>query len=1730
MSDNVINTCQYWIENEPVVCSHWDSATNSCSLGSQPTHGPECNRIGTETKCDFYEGEGTESRCILPDPERHVVNRRTGEKWIISDINGYNEGQCDGEGTDYTCKGYSPYHLGFSALQPDDKDGSLSLDEMGFSVISGTRLPLGYDVYNERSKLSRCYWWKDDPAIFEVDADGYIVDVVSKCSNTDETVDQFKEFEFDKDTGMYRAPCNGAKPECPFYTGVCWQYCIDDKMGQGDKVLAEQILELRYYLRRNRWTTESFAESFIEPIIYAWQGPPKGMELKYSDSGAIDNWSINAIKTEISDFDDFTLDISTVRLTEGTKDQTGLPSRPDLVRGLKDAAVTPIIRNEFDQDESGNNVFEAASLDHEKILILGDTFWYNVKTYGINLNDPELDFLPDELRYYDSMEDAKVLELYDEFYEQLDTILTNLLQYWPEKMVETEVGVDNAMFYLDMQTFWGENTIVVLNKGNGTWEFDKITVNKLFCGGVIAQDSFVLEGESGKTINYLPAYERHFNCDTNNNGSITFAFLPFTSDIGETAGVSYIYNDSVVEQIAANPYNPPAFSTYYTGYQLYKVLAYEDLELTQGSVQFFGNAGYALVIIPDDNKVLNNIIRNWEIEGDILLEVTGDDYEGIEGNSEGIRTIEMEIYEQGTDRLEVNQIIVRPKDIKEFKTPCSLSLTLSEIYVYQKRSFGETPDEYYEEVVESFVGEDDVVNYGTSLELTSFGHSQYELKKFGNNILFISVMFTGAVSGRIKGVTRTKMITWVRQPYCRDVEIRYTWTASYKHCTLLPEKVCYGQTSFECDDTTWTKGYTPSCGDHDLGAYSGTGPMWYPYDECANSAVYPTDSLTSRVMGMSDYTMELFYETNDDESLKYGSWNLRMLGPQNNYGYVCDNHAALFNCTCDWSYCNLYKESENLFNGNGKYRCGLDGMAKAECVAYGGDLPKFGNPYRDFLMSFRSIDSVYYYYVDGTDFTRLRKWMPLYEFYTSADVTKGSSSYPYDLYTKDTTSPFVHPMGLLRAYGSIEGVPIKEQLDVDNEGIPKRYDFDEVFDTNHTNSSIMYPWPVNAQFNGDDMVMSWFTYKDYPGGDTSKSIQWAWQEIWQPIEEQLFVSDIILMGESTDEEIADVVFSGGYTYENNAASGKLIFCTVEYPDYQYDAYIGEHRLVCEAGDYTISLTAPVKNSEGEYESPYFFIQLDNGPKRMFDIDGNWDSTSDDNPHYNLYTTCTVEPWATSVTLFAPGYTNDSTTQAETDGRVIETYDDIGDEVKTYYQRGLNISLIPSKFTFLPKWKMLIPSDAYEVKFNTVPSCVMGEEIEEIEVDEWYPMPYCLNIPYCCSEEEVEFEFEFIAKKSIERIVCDFKFGAETLEDESIKLHHIPAISVLKSTDGESYTLLHTHSTGMVLATEDDAVTSERVAMTWNIGPENILEPWTYLKLKFRVKPTADELDYYELINYDDCTNVVYFECNYMYDSEFIDATESVYTYERKYNISYGKHGDFPPHGYNSTGNLLYPRGNETSTVYQRDSRQGVVGMAGTSGEHETMNKVRGRLMFECHDDNEPLTGGNLPVWEEEQKKIYDAIAIEPGSTTFTCSSMCPPGLSDQLAEANVYFPYTWGCSFLNTIILPLTPVKWCDPYSPCGQLFDWDLSDYHWEYRCAGSQFGAYSVGAKEVFEYKLYSACEDSNLVWSPLDAILVYYSGVGRLLTNPFIYTEAQIATGDYLLEQSLTTYAMPSAVTAY
>lgn len=1733
-----INVCQNWSVDkegkkiEPGQCPNWEN--NTCIFEGTDTFGntvraryfPNCNLIGTQAHCDQYAGKDVQARCTLPDPNRHVVNRREGRKWVVpadfdfSAITEYNDGKCDGKGTSTKCAGYSPHHMGFSALTPTKDE---SIDSTSFTTISGfaMRLPLNFVIYNVRAALSRCFWWQAEVENFTVDSDltsetfGEVKTVSFQCANPDEIVKSYSGeegtgFKWDTTLKMFRAPCNGCKPECPRYTSdIGWEYCVDSKLQHGDKVLAEQILEIRHYMRESDWTKESYENAFKDPVIYTWKA--KVDYTKNASTGQLE-YTIPATRVSFNvGGESFVVSKKDVVLTKGTpKDKK--KHYPDLVRELRAAVLTPIILNKFDQIDK-KNIFEFTNnlSGDSTMTIFGKSRYYNSLIYGINLSDPDLELSSKLKRYlheYGSMQEIQIalekvgVAEFNAFYNEFDCWINWMAIAYPEKLVSGEIGTDSNSFFLDLQFFAGENEVFIFEKGTQSWEYTKTVVNVSYLAGVVGQTSFSIRGEG--TVGFLPAYESDFGGYINKNGEIKFTFFPlqsFSSVGGETASALYAYNDSVREELNPNPRVPMLNKSYVFSYRLYEVEPFPAPKIiSMEEMRFIGNKGRILITVPDKNKVLHRVFKPWAVESLTLTYPDG-------------TKVEMEVLEQGINKLEPNQLLIKPKNVAEFKSPTpGTNMVLKHIFTYEKRSFGQAVKG--DEIDEDFINDDDVVKYTDAA--ISQSQNNFTLTEFGQEALTIGVVFKG-INGRIKGQTKTKMLLWVRQPFCRDVEINYLYLGEYSTHVLTPQFVQYGDWGIESLGPV-NRWYQPPCGDHNIHPRSGKGFMWYPYTECdAEERYNVTGVLTEWATG----TMDPFKEG------VHGAFDMRMLGPVQNFAWTCDSHASLWNCIAEWSFCNG-KLNNTICRAMARTRGGVTGMDKYIMLRNSGDPPKFGNVHRDFLRSYRSMDNIDYYRPFGRTFTRRRKWVPVSEFYSSANITQSAYGYPYKLYCSsdyyDDNSPFTHPMGAMLA-PSIDGVAIGETLYDDEEN---RYDFDELFYTNLT-PNIYYPAALNTVIKGQItpiIMTSWHSYRDSPTGEGS--IQWVWQEIQPKLERgkadvRSMVCDPLTTACCTKSTITgDCAITAPYYTDNckdEIPYGRHLFFDIQYPDYKYDDELAEHRLVSAEGNYTVNVIPPNFAYFGGEVSTFFWAMMSSdlsgdGPYRAFNLDGEWDppgsETSNpyggtENEYYDLYTTCTASPWEEDVTLFADAAAEANVVLAEDEGRMITVYVD-GLEESTYYQRGLNIQLKPGLSDFVAQKLELVSYKKYDLSLSIRP-LESSTLFASVSPNLPYPAANKIDATYSTDSTSLILKIHIPANTDIgliSGVECVFKHGFFAGEN----LYHVPAVSIVGEDGKEKY-----RCNSMTIGVHNE-YELRRCSYIWNVSARDIVELETSralggvesrsIEITFRLSPTLAEIDPIKQY-YSKYKHKVNIQDVYIYHSEFVESTEEIKVFERKYKVSIGDHGDIPPHGTGDTGGLLYPLTYDRSSVYQRDSQGGMVGAPNSAGNLTSINKCRGRIMFEVHEDQEVLEIGSrgdiawLHEAEKQQKIIHDKIANE-GRTSFTMKSVVPPGVKDVLDKIGITYP-SWKCEFTNTLIRPLTPVISYPLFNAKGHLFE-----QSYEFGKKGESCGTHGAVFGRIYAdtFRVVYVDQDTKILILEVDIVVAYVNRARGQLIDPMMYLE--------------------------
>lgn len=1772
------NRCQYWNLYEAHQCVHWSTDSNSCtyveektddlvsSLSAestdketkevtvainaivQPTYYPSCNYIGTAVLCSNYESSAPGQvlpRCILPDPTRHVCNRWTGKKWVsisttesvdeygetvsttapdFSPINGYNSGGCNGNGTDTTCSGYSPQHMGFGRLVPSSDETKDTNSDGTYSNIMEFeyRLPLHYVVYNLRVRLSKCFWWKGDYLDFTVSSGTRLVELVGDwlCSNTNDTSTYN---DFNAESGP---PCNGCKPECPYYTGICWEYCIDDLMQSGDPVLVEQVHELRYYCRENQWLLSSIEDYFSDQgYIYAWGGSHfisadgaaellgKTSYTINATNNTIEEYQIAAVKTYMQEFDTFKVEHENLTLTKGTTVDNELPTFPNLINEFSLIELSPIIKNRFETP----GIFEATGLGAVGLLLYGKIFVPG-ELFVININHVDIaSSVPKELFEYDCLLDIRRslgTNKYMEFYENYVKTINVL-----KKIVVTSKNINKlsdeenttfiaeASLYPDSELSYATsggkvNILVVFQDTEQGLLFSKINLIKSLVGGALIQTEFSVEGDDVPVKTPFD-YTQDFNVYVNHNGQMTFEFCPFYTD-RHTYKFSYFYDDYYGSSLSSSTLGSAVTS--YRGYKLYKIYA-ENYILSKGDAgdedlcEYFllGSDGYFLIKINDLG--LNRVFKPWE-------------FETIEAVFEDGASCEFEVVYSGADlsTLEVNQVIIKPKNSADFRSTCSATLIIKNLTYYKKLSFNEVPtlsnDMWRYSLIDDS-GEDLTINYSLA---------SYKAEVEGNNIKVSDFQFAMVPSvvianmvGRDFTVFRTKPLGWVKQNSCPAVEIQYAWSANYIQWSNVPVCMCCGEWSQQNGQPSGY-GLTPPCGDHDISSFFGYGPVWWPFTSCDSYATY---DIISNLDNYSFDVIGLFKQNNEAGTKIHGDHDMRMLGPPNNvatHGRGCN---FLIRCTCNWRTYNAEKVSDNVFMGWARIRAGVSEEELNEWANGGGVLPKFGNAFRPQLDSYRTLGKDQHVYTNdgGTTWSTAWRMMPAFMGFNKVDFldNSGGDLWDYGASEIDGAPPVANPLGFFLA-SSFESKSINEVIDHVN-----RFTLKEICHANVCVDQIRYP-KVAGEYSSTRLagtVYPWYEFKAHNvagGGDT---VQWAWQERWRPVERLTSESKTKAM--FVRETIGSVTAGGNCFIQDELAGkslGLLKFLDISYFNYQYNYKLEEFTTTTFEGYHLINFIAPEKDPfTGEYQG-YIGIQLDGGPIRGISwTSQDWlmESTKTaglDAADYNidLYSLCTGQQapvlvgsvetsWLVGNTLF------DDTCSASNDnlGGAASAAEDV-DQMVQHYRITEELGEITEKKCF--QKGLLVNVDTTSMNAGNLPT-KKSSVLNNVDDSNNSVFGEKKFVVVCGVQNTITLNVFFDYRvKSVAAVEMIYTYGAEPVDSGSsktpiYKYYHIPAFKIYRSDDGVTKNELLYENPYMVLYFDSSTtLTTETKTYTWDNKFDYIYSGSMYAIVELRVTPTAEELSELtdaELKIYGAAINCVSYELYDVYEEVLTDASEPIRTWERKYYVSYGKSGDSPPQGASpETVSTLFPRSVEKSTPYHVDSSTGILNMDGSDKTgFITTSKVRGRILHKIYEDGTALKD-DIYTLEGEQKKLFDAsISINPEEAYM--AAVIPPTLEGLLTNEGVRFLTNKPTlSFKNTLLTELAEINSFEPMSGEGHKYipsEYSQGKCDYQGPC-GSKMDA-------VFDYVFTSMDEDAGFTGSGgQSAFEMYYSGTENFM----------------------------------
>ena len=1615
-----LNACQYWVKGMPGFCKYWDKETESCIFYEEvidpsgenrriyPSewNSGKCDFLGRRATCDKYDNEGEENleqyMCIAPSCFRsglyEVSDVGVGVPVSKESVTGYNEvngtGQCDERGTgkgapgagvavdEYLklpviCRYYKPWHMGFGAVTPKTTDiTKITIDEDGVLHDEReeleARLPLSFSVYNIRAKTQKCAHWNKDfgsdfiifnddfTIIIEDEEEGDPFDVDGKiefCTCTDARAFPYctrNEDPFVTLSGVQMILenvwsnaggiiCNGARPECPCYTGK-WIYCLDEKLEAGDKVSAQQIMELRFWM--NDWSSQ-------EEYDNTFKMPPNRTDPSTSDIYTYHEWKRigedvedhilkgkkvhMCVPTYDYEFSDDLLQVSELifKQDKGTAVKDLQVSFPSLVREIDvwyskplniiypysnrdpfSADLNPICSDDKDKTPCIKRNY---SMDGNDVMVYGFTV-KEKNVYAFNL-EHVTDFV--DLRMIRSYDNDFQIDRSDkeEFYEYMVSLIDSLDREC--LLYESQADVD-GMFYVGpvSLTYQKLNTIVIcVDFGDGTWGFRKRAVWSQWHGGILKQcdvggttaeaNTFAFSHEYGDSQYVTTEKQYGFGPSAIANGMAIALEGRSTYDASTTLQSILPVYSNLVKSLMSGDY----FSYSYC----IKTTTQEGVETTRW--RNASNAGHVWVDIDDNslNYVFGNNVTSAKmvIENDVGEETTIVELERVHPNSSTTERIDMP----------PNAFLLKPKDSsykKNFFKSDSWILKIT--YWYRTIS------------TDTSIGENEEMYWPSSCRFQSSPY-QISYEAGDSNITPFSVtdivLGTNSVmglfadeDGRIISAFATKMCVNIVEVLCRDVEIKYQWKCYADQYKLMPDTGWPTELGAPESMGVVEHNSLPPCGDHEQSWFSGAGPIWYPYTSC-------------EVINFYDVWTGATFCTMPHEGVP--RLDYRMCGPEVYRAYAGDNPSTGQTCANDYIY--YYSQGgEVLFTGWVKRKKQVNALWYQ---AMEWSLPKFGNVSREYVERYMSMDSISYLSLRTGSPAISHAWMPAVIDHTNFYLSFNS----FDQTSYNDIFSHVNQLNFMIC------------RDVSEEIKEDRKSFEDIFSVRQMIFA-SYPDPMIDDGSAYNKV-NFYYFND-------EKYMYAWQEKWKDIERTVDDSD------------------------------RLDFVgTLDKPNYVYDLYKGEHRFISEEGTYTLYYKAPDIDKENGAIITFPSLQLGAGPERWFGILYTGGSESDEvtwadenfgavdgsggDEDGNVYQkTYDREQWMHSdYTLFDFDFAQTYDEAKAKEREVTISYDYVNEElIKKVYNTGIEVSIPRSRLKYLP-----YEETELQTEFEFDPQ--QGVHADTIFFGGEYNW-YCDVLTDIVATLEIDSN-EYISKVEIKgyKGIIAINDGVEGRDIELI----VPGIDVFSSVDDNINNYENIYDGGYP------------VTLTVQEREDKIYEEFTS-EIEFDINPTKMIRETTKLLK-------INFRCYAGFGislssikiniANYIDASEVIKIWERKYYVSEGTAGTFNPNGPQRP--LMFDWNFDNSGVYFLASGAHTGKVAST----DKMRNAHADIEWFEDEDIPVTTAGQLQGKEQtEQKNTYESAYAQEGvlGDERTYAGVCPIRVKEFFDEVGVSFPFT----------------------------------------------------------------------------------------------------------------------------
>ena len=1451
------------------------------------------------------------------------------------------------------CNYYRPWQMGFGSIQPqsletehigDDKiirrlptDGEKEDAYAQLDTELERRLPIQFKFYNLRSQFQKCQWWDKDEGskyilhegtqsvILEEEASGDPFESDGKitfCKCTDTTSrpynhrvlsDDIEEYApgqmfvgnviagFKKEDGTYEFPggyvCNGARPECPCYSGK-WIYLTEEKMLPGMPLTANQILELRfwaanwetqeqyneYFLRKPNFNDPRSASIFtfkkwLKKTGIATESRMEGRELTLCQPTPLFNREFIPELYITSNTVEYaaTFGITSAGTSSSSERYFATLIRdPDFPYVLPLEIIYPYYNDEvFDPEvckkqTSAGHIKRHNSIYGDSISIVGFTL-RNKNIYAINLNFVDIGAL------IKSSATTTAFSLKDnqreQAYSEIEAALYLAFEKYPDYIVTGQSDKKLGDFVLDpIKLEYGRTNklLICVDLGNGTWEFRKRSVISKWYGGMLYQTQYTHTYPSGASLGYLNEQPLYINP----SATAKLSMVPMGSADNSASVFNELF-DVHRNEIASisTPIVEYAYSIIKTHITKTSQLDSETGEMTEILWGAVGNSNKVWVEIDDLNL---NYIYNWEIKSAVMNPIVE------EGKDIPIRetavATNMQVKDIDRNTIPPNAVLLEPtSDIRVRFSNKEWTLTIE--YEYE---------ELTNQNVRSITGFDlDRVVYGAnSGTYDRYVNTSYSINKDGNNINIGNIVNDTVAllayfvdeNARLISTVATKVCVEIVSERCRSVDIFYSYKATGKGYALQPETgFCIDVKGNLALEEPRIHVETPDCGDHDMSGYVWEGPMWYPFNACRGYDMYDEFTICNNCQAgyVGPINEGVARDAGGNPILIAGQVlkrnDYRYCGPYkyDAWGAVRGNWASACDCGCKFYFSDA-SNATPVFIGYGRIREPID------LGSHRGVPPPFGNDGRNLIERFISHDHTHHFLVNSI-VTR-SEWEPIMMDNTAFFMSFNAFDKPTDV--EDVSYSYVNEYFHFTNQLNFKLLNnIEETIDDST-----RYRFDDLFEV-HFKGNCTYPPPALPTFVGNATYVNYYSFKV---ADAS----WAWQEYWKDIERNL---DTDLPSSLLNEEDND----------KSSATGKLEFIELERPKYVFSLYKQEHRLIAGEGEHYLIYRGPKIDEESGELVKYPTISLDGAHPRSFEIfytnytdsqvdwqkeggESNVDGSSDVD---NIYEEAdsTRGDWLHSPNTLFDAEAVSGTEAAAAVGRdVVVARDDFGEQHK-YYNRGIIANIKKDRLDYLPKSEeeLSFSAESDEVfSFESANKSITISGTSKVSNEERFQN--LLIGLYVWSDSQVNLPAgELINSEdpentstetySIAKLIINGNWGTSKGKKGTINKYVKPGVSLSLTFDDDTTGSPRGFSSPNVVApTTNQDMEEYTIELKFLLGPNEMI--------KNKTKAFSIILD--GLAN-----NYISIDSMYLYLAEYIDVQiETIKLWERKYKISKASKG------------------------------------------------------------------------------------------------------------------------------------------------------------------------------------------------------------------------------------------------